>query len=409
MEGGKSRKENKKRKKSTGKKKNGEEDSLPPGLSSEGDRRFTRDGLFAFQRYQECIKEEEREKKLRQGQHSSALGFTLLAFCSLAVVAIALAETYVLDHKDNEEEEGVVGANLDGTRVEGARTNFPVGLGIITRMPVKSFSLTCVRHDGSPAGKLAALFSLTPIFVVVGYVSAIVALLLVVVSHAGSDEGSRRELCGGGEEGDEDDDVTKRMIREDYNEKREVERPVVDRVWHALTLLVLSLLGQLVDTVLNMVLKRLLIEPRPRWSTQPGLACPRRGYGLPSNHAQFMTFLLVQTVFSAMLPAHSTTGRRSMKTRRRGGGGGGGGRRRVSHDLASFIGRSLPLLSWLAFLPLALVVALSRVILGYHSTRQVLVGAAVGCASGVLWALLVLNPLVMRWTTRVLRFLLLQP
>lgn len=89
-----------------------------------------------------------------------------------------------------------------------------------------------------------------------------------------------------------------------------------------------------------------------------------KGYGMPSSHAQFVTFFSLSLSLFLILrhaPNPSTT-----------------------HTPISFIERVL--LSILACFGAALV-AYSRVYLNYHTPRQVLVGCAAGAVFAVFWFL----------------------
>ncbi|KAJ3369190.1 hypothetical protein GGF31_005471 [Allomyces arbusculus] len=106
-------------------------------------------------------------------------------------------------------------------------------------------------------------------------------------------------------------------------------------------------LGQLGNEGLNFVLKRWIAEHRPT----PFLG---KGYGMPSSHAQFMSYWCIFVV----LLAHAE-------------------RRRIPSWLAPLI--------QLAALAIAALVIYSRVHLQYHTVVQVLAGTAIGAVVGGIW------------------------
>ena len=112
--------------------------------------------------------------------------------------------------------------------------------------------------------------------------------------------------------------------------------------------LVLLFAGQLACEGCNFALKRVIREHRP--GRFAGL-----GYGMPSSHAQYMFFLAVAgSLFLARRFAapHS---------------------RRVRVLVLAGLWAAAGLTAW------------SRVYLGYHSVRQVVVGAAVGAVLAGVW------------------------
>jgi dolichyldiphosphatase len=108
------------------------------------------------------------------------------------------------------------------------------------------------------------------------------------------------------------------------------------------------LTGQLLNEASNYALKHILAEPRPAGA--PGFA-PE--HGMPSNHSQFMGFLVSAGALWAL-------------RRWRAG---------VIWRLAAVLGA----------LVLATLVCASRLYLGYHDVRQVVAGAVVGVVSGIAW------------------------
>jgi dolichyldiphosphatase len=117
--------------------------------------------------------------------------------------------------------------------------------------------------------------------------------------------------------------------------------------------------GQFACEVLNFALKRLIKEERP----------PRmngKGYGMPSSHAQFVTFFAVSMALF-LLFRHRPPG---------------SGQRRRNHTPMTMAERAF----WsVVGLIGALTIAWSRVYLNYHTEKQVLVGCAAGSVIAVTW------------------------
>lgn len=107
------------------------------------------------------------------------------------------------------------------------------------------------------------------------------------------------------------------------------------------------LAGLVANTVLCVFLKRLAKQPRPE-------TAHTTGYGMPSNHSQFMAFF---AVFAALLLA-----------------------RRVRLGARAWNSATAA-----AAAALALLVAYSRLHLGAHTPAQVAAGLAVGAAFGGAW------------------------
>jgi len=117
--------------------------------------------------------------------------------------------------------------------------------------------------------------------------------------------------------------------------------------------------GQFACEVLNFTLKRIIKEERP----------PRmngKGYGMPSSHAQFVTFFAVSMALF-LLVRHRPPGP---------------GVRRRNHTPMTMMERAF--LSTLGLIG-ALTVAWSRVYLNYHTEKQVLVGCTAGTVIAVTW------------------------
>jgi dolichyldiphosphatase len=130
--------------------------------------------------------------------------------------------------------------------------------------------------------------------------------------------------------------------------------------------------GQMACEALNWVLKRYIKEERPR-GPHPhppppcllSLTSPEmhgKGYGMPSSHAQFVSFFSVTlTLFLLFRHVPHPTD---------------------THTPLSYAGRFL--LSMLA-LASAAAVAASRIYLSYHTPKQVMVGCAAGAAFALAW------------------------
>ncbi|KAI0398176.1 PAP2-domain-containing protein [Xylariaceae sp. FL0594] len=117
--------------------------------------------------------------------------------------------------------------------------------------------------------------------------------------------------------------------------------------------------GQFACEVLNFTLKRLIKEERP----------PRmngKGYGMPSSHAQFVTFFAVSMALFLLVRQNPP----------------GPGFRSRNHTP---MGRAERALFSIAGLIGALTVAWSRVYLNYHTEKQVLVGCTAGTAIAITW------------------------
>ncbi|KAJ5352473.1 hypothetical protein N7452_001447 [Penicillium brevicompactum] len=117
---------------------------------------------------------------------------------------------------------------------------------------------------------------------------------------------------------------------------------------------ILMFVGQMACEGLNFILKRVIKEERPKEMFG-------KGYGMPSSHAQFMTFFSVYLTFFLLF--------------------------RHSKASASSYPNVAVLLRFLVMFALCLGaagVAASRIYLNYHTPKQVLAGCAAGftCACG---------------------------
>jgi dolichyldiphosphatase len=130
--------------------------------------------------------------------------------------------------------------------------------------------------------------------------------------------------------------------------------------------------GQMACEALNWVLKRYIKEERPRgmvlYTSLFARVCSHmsemhgKGYGMPSSHAQFVSFFSVTlTLFLLFRHVPHPTD---------------------THTPFTFGGRFL--LSLVA-LACAGAVAASRIYLSYHTNKQVIVGVAAGAACAFVW------------------------
>ncbi|GLI80929.1 hypothetical protein PoHVEF18_009296 [Penicillium ochrochloron] len=118
---------------------------------------------------------------------------------------------------------------------------------------------------------------------------------------------------------------------------------------------VLMFAGQLGCEALNFVLKRLIKEERPKEMFG-------KGYGMPSSHAQFMTYFAVYlTLFLVFRHSPTYAG---------------------SYPYSNFLLRTALTVGLCAS---AVAVSASRVYLSYHTPRQVLAGSATGLACALGW------------------------
>lgn len=155
--------------------------------------------------------------------------------------------------------------------------------------------------------------------------------------------------------------------------------------------------GQLGCEALNFVLKRLIKEERPFLMHTTGT----KGYGMPSSHAQFSFFWAVAVglfllVRHRPIPSSSRGSSSVPASRKEAAGGGAKGRgvgegqglaadiERYAHGPSSFLER---VMVTLVALVLATSVAWSRIYLGYHTPKQVLVGCTAGVVSALGWFL----------------------
>ncbi|KAF2267611.1 DOLPP1 protein [Lojkania enalia] len=119
--------------------------------------------------------------------------------------------------------------------------------------------------------------------------------------------------------------------------------------------IIMMFAGQIACEAVNWVLKRYIKEERPR-------EMHGKGYGMPSSHAQFVTFFSVSLSLFLLFRhvPHPTE----------------------THTPFTFFQRFV--LSLLA-LASAAAVAASRIYLNYHTLKQVLVGCAAGFIFAIVW------------------------
>ena len=154
----------------------------------------------------------------------------------------------------------------------------------------------------------------------------------------------------------------------------------------------LTFLGQLVCEALNWALKRHFKEQRP-----PLLRHLGKGYGMPSSHAQFLGYFAASVVLFVML-RHSPSARIRPADGRSGALHPTASQTREQDKLegeAEALSDVYTLqlhhpqlthsLLSLVAVASAVLMAVSRVYLSYHTPKQVIVGTAVGAGFAVFW------------------------
>lgn len=177
-----------------------------------------------------------------------------------------------------------------------------------------AFSLTHVEYaPGDPVGFLAAGLSLAPVFLIVALVTATIA---------------RRDA-------------------------------------HCAT----ALLGQLLNTVLCVVLKKSIRAARPRERPSAVGFSP---HGMPSNHSQFVFFF---AAFWCSYLLRNNNNDRAARINEKGEG-----------PLPGHLCHSIVRPAAVVAIPFcATLVSAGRVYLAYHTPAQVIVGALVGSMAGLTW------------------------
>ncbi|KAH8887416.1 PAP2 superfamily protein [Thozetella sp. PMI_491] len=137
--------------------------------------------------------------------------------------------------------------------------------------------------------------------------------------------------------------------------------------------------GQLACEAANFVLKRIIKEERPRRIHLTG-----KGYGMPSSHAQFAAFWAVAlTLFLVVRHRPGTSKKKAVAgAAKRSGAIDFAAVERYAHQPWSMAERVLASLGAMA---LAGGVAWSRIYLGYHTEKQVMVGCLAGTVCAVAW------------------------
>lgn len=110
---------------------------------------------------------------------------------------------------------------------------------------------------------------------------------------------------------------------------------------------ILMLAGQLLNEVLNYILKEHLQQDRPYGHLGDG-------YGMPSSHSQFIWYFAVYGSLYLFNYIH------------------------LDHTVWK-------VLTSAAMFALAILVAVSRIYLGYHTLNQVIIGSLVGISFGLFW------------------------
>lgn len=120
------------------------------------------------------------------------------------------------------------------------------------------------------------------------------------------------------------------------------------------------LLGQLLNELTNITLKNIIREERPTFNSDC-LESSRSDYGMPSSHSQFMAFFTV--VLYYLLPLSNRLEEKRRKF--------------------PFIFNILFLR--ISLIILSLIIAYSRLYLGYHTKKQVVCGYFFGILNGLSW------------------------
>lgn len=154
----------------------------------------------------------------------------------------------------------------------------------------------------------------------------------------------------------------------------------------------LTFLGQLVCEALNWALKRHFKEQRPPLLRHLGM-----GYGMPSSHAQFLGYFAASVVLFVMLrhspsarvrPADAKSGAlqsTATKTREQDKYEAEGEALSEVYTLQLHHPQLTHSLLSLIAVASAVLMAVSRVYLSYHTPKQVVVGTAVGAGFAVFW------------------------
>lgn len=146
----------------------------------------------------------------------------------------------------------------------------------------------------------------------------------------------------------------------------------------------------LVCTASNLVLKRLIKQPRPAGSH-------KSGYGMPSNHSQFMCF--IACYFTLWLLHKASFGARTTKHRSSSEKGSNNDKNSTNSTRSrtscfcvlaeSPLGYAIKIALIAGLWALSFLVIYGRLYLGVHSVEQVAVGGICGVIISVLWYVVV--------------------
>lgn len=147
--------------------------------------------------------------------------------------------------------------------------------------------------------------------------------------------------------------------------------------------IMLMFAGQLACEALNWLLKRYFKEARPERVLHLG-----KGYGMPSSHAQFVSYFAVSVTLFLLL-RHSPSAPAVVRARpaERAGAAAEEDRLHISpvYKLQMHHPRLTHALLSVGFVGLAGAVAVSRIYLSYHTPKQVVVGCVAGSAFALMW------------------------
>ena len=133
-------------------------------------------------------------------------------------------------------------------------------------------------------------------------------------------------------------------------------------------------LGQLSCEALNFLLKRLIKQERPKQMNG-------KGYGMPSSHAQFVSFWAVALGLFVLVRHQPRV------------------RQKSEPEPLSLVQRGAGVVGALG---IAGVVTASRVYLNYHTVEQTMVGAGAGCFTAIIWFAATEVLRRQRWTEELL-------
>jgi dolichyldiphosphatase len=152
--------------------------------------------------------------------------------------------------------------------------------------------------------------------------------------------------------------------------------------------------GQVINELMNSIFKQIFKRQRP-------IGSQRVDYGMPSDHAQFMGYIMTYTIlllvyhvrFCETAKRLATTASMTNPDRRDNGPSNAVAATSSRHQLST--PASLPFsenfvkgIAVCFVTAVSMVVLMSRVYLNYHNVKQVLVGVLLGCQIGFVWFLL---------------------